>query len=282
MTRRTEDVPRPPRTNGRATAPEAEGHRYSADAVQREIAKDRRYPSRGKPASSTPSCATEAEAQTPSAKPRKTSMRNRATLSPMNLTATKPMTLAEFLAWEERQDLRYEFDGSEPVAMAGGSLAHAAIQRNLALALGSRLRGKPCQFFGSDLKIQAAENSSRYPDGMVICSGLDPTLKIVRNPVVIFEVLSPSTAAADRIVKAREYQATPSVQRYVMLEQERVGATVLVRSQDGWSALILKDDDTLEMPEIGLAIPLAEFYEGLTFEDHPVEDNDNEQTPPAA
>jgi hypothetical protein len=42
MTRRTEDVPRPPRTNGRATAPEAEGHRYSAEAVQREIAKDRR------------------------------------------------------------------------------------------------------------------------------------------------------------------------------------------------------------------------------------------------
>ena len=148
-------------------------------------------------------------------------MRNRATLSPMNLTVRKPMTLAEFLAWEERQEQRYEFDGSEPVAMAGGSLAHAAIQRNLALALGTRLRGKPCQFFGSDLKIQAAENSSRYPDGMVICSGLDPALKIVRNPVVIFEVLSPSTAAADRIVKAREYQATPSVQRYVMLEQER-------------------------------------------------------------
>ena len=99
--------------------------------------------------------------------------------------------------------------------------------------------------------------------------------------MVIFEVLSPSTAAKDRIVKAREYQATPSVQRYVMIEQERIGATVLVRAQDGWSAFILKDDDTLEMPEIGLAIPLAEFYEGLTFEDHAVEDNDN-QTPPAA
>jgi Uma2 family endonuclease len=209
-------------------------------------------------------------------------MRNRATLSPMNLTATKPMTLAEFLAWEERQELRYEFDGSEPVAMAGGSLAHAAIQRNLALALGSRLRGKPCQFFGSDLKIQAAENSSRYPDGMVICSGLDPALKVVRNPVVIFEVLSPSTAAADRIVKAREYQATPSVQRYVMLEQARIGATVHIRAADGWNVLVLKDGDTLALPEIDLAIPLVEFYEGLTFEDHPVEDDDNEQTPPAA
>ena len=199
----------------------------------------------------------------------------------MNLALRNPMTLAEFLEWEERQELRYEFDGFEPVAMAGGSLAHSAIQRNLAMALGNRLRGKPCQFFGSDLKVQAAENSSRYPDGMVLCSDLDQSLKIVRNPVVLFEVLSPSTAGKDRIVKAREYQATPSVQRYVMLEQDRIGATVHVRAADGWSVIVLKDDDTLALPEIGLAIPLAEFYEGLTFEDQPAEDTDNDRSPPA-
>ena len=198
----------------------------------------------------------------------------------MNLAVRKPMSLAEFLEWEERQELRYEFDGVEPSAMTGGSLRHAAIRRNLTMAIGNRLRGKPCQFFGSDLKIQAAENSSRYPDGIVLCSDLDPSLKIVRNPVVIFEVLSPSTAAKDRIVKAREYQATPSVKRYVMLEQDRIGATVHVRAQDGWSVLVLKDDDALDMPEIGLAIPLAEFYEGLAFEAQPVEDDDNERPPP--
>jgi len=104
-------------------------------------------------------------------------------------------------------------------------------------------------------------------------------LKIVRNPVVLFEVLSPSTAGKDRIVKAREYQATPSVQRYVMLEQDRIGATVHVRAADGWSVIVLKDDDTLALPEIGLAIPLAEFYEGLTFEDQPAEDTDNGRRP---
>jgi Uma2 family endonuclease len=86
---------------------------------------------------------------------------------------------------------------------------------------------------------------------MVGCSPVAPAAKVVHDPVVIFELLSPSTAAQDRIVKAREYQATPSFKRYVMLEQERIGATVLVRAQDGWSALILKDDDTLVMPEIG-------------------------------
>ncbi len=200
----------------------------------------------------------------------------------MNLAVRKPMSLAEFLEWEERQELRYEFDGVEPSAMTGGSAAHADIQANLITAFRNRMRGMPCKFYGSDLKVLVADNSSRYPDGMVVCSPVAPNATAVRDPVVIFEVLSPSTAAKDRIVKAREYQATPSVKRYVMLEQERIGATVLVRAQDGWSALILKDDDTLDMPEIGLAIPLAEFYEGLAFEAQPVEDNDNDRPPPAA
>jgi hypothetical protein len=59
----------------------------------------------------------------------------------------------------------------------------------------------------------------------------------------------------------------------------RIGATVHVRVGDGWNVLVLNDDDTLALPEIDLAIPLAEFYEGLIFHDHPVEDNDSEQTP---
>ena len=192
------------------------------------------------------------------------------------------MTLAEFLAWEERQEQRYEFDGVEPVAMTGGAAGHATVQRNLAIALGGRLRGKPCQFYGSDLKIQVAENHIRYPDGMVVCSHVDRSAKVVHDPIAIFEVLSPGAAAKDRIVKAREYQATPSVQRYVILEQARIGATVYVRATHGWNVLVLKDGDTLALPEIDLTIPLAEFYEGLTFDDHPVEENDNDRTFPAA
>jgi Uma2 family endonuclease len=122
----------------------------------------------------------------------------------------------------------------------------------------------------------AAISRSRSPtttSGILTAwSPVDRTAKLVRDPVVIFEVLSPGTAAQDRIVKAREYQATPSVQRYVMLEQDRIVATI--RAQDGWSVLVLKDEDTLAMPEIGLSIPLAEFYEGLEFGTDSVEDND--------
>ena len=187
----------------------------------------------------------------------------------MNLALRKPMTLAEFLEWEERQELRYEFDGVGPVAMTRGTYGHSTIQGNLAAALGARLRGTPCRFQGSDLKFQVAEGHIRYPDGMVICSPVDRAATVVLDPVVVFEVLSPSTTRNDRIVKAREYQATPSVQRYVMLEQDSIGATVYARSRDTWTHEILIADSVLTLPEIGIELPLAELYEGLAFEAEP-------------
>ena len=184
----------------------------------------------------------------------------------MNLAVRRPMTLAEFLEWEDRQPLRYEFDGVGPVAMTGGTYGHSTIQGNLAIAIGGRLRGAPCRFHGSDLKFQVAEGHVRYPDGMVVCSAIDRTASVVYDPVIVFEVLSPSTTRDDRIVKAREYQATPSVQRYVMLEQDSVSATVYARSGATWTHEILVADSLLALPEIGISMPLAELYEGLVFE----------------
>jgi Uma2 family endonuclease len=198
----------------------------------------------------------------------------------MNLALRKPMTLAEFLEWEERQPMRYEFDGVGPVAMAGGSVRHAQIQRNLAFTFTARLRGRPCQFLGSDLKIQTEEDHARYPDGIVICSPLTGSETIVDAPVVIFEVLSPSTTHTDRFVKAREYQRMPSVQRYVMLEQDSVNAVVYARSGETWTHEILIADSVLALPEIGVELPLAELYEGVVFEAKQDSDNTSEGEPP--
>lgn len=128
----------------------------------------------------------------------------------------------------------------------------------LASALTVRLRGEPCRFYGSDLKIQVAEGHIRYPDLMVVCSAVDRKATVVHDPVIVFEVLSPSTGAKDRIVKAREYQATPSVQHYVMLEQDSVGATVYARAGDAWTHEILIAGSILVLPEIGVELPLDE------------------------
>lgn len=172
------------------------------------------------------------------------------------------MTVAEFLAWEERQPFRYEFDGQRPVAMTGGTYAHATIQTNLAIALGGGLRGKPCRFVGNDLKVEVA-GRIRYPDGFVVCSPVANDITVVTDPVVIFEVLSPSTSGTDRIAKNAEYEATPSVKRYVILEQDRIAATVFSRVDGDWVGHVLFEEAVLAMPEIGVEVPLTQFYEGL-------------------
>jgi Uma2 family endonuclease len=123
------------------------------------------------------------------------------------------MSLEAFLAWEERQELRWEFDGFEPVAMTGGTSEHSAIQRNVLIAVGGRLRGKPCQVYTADLKIAVA-GSIRYPDAFVVCSPLPRGTRVVTDPVIVFEVLGPSTASTDIGVKNQENRDTPSIRRY--------------------------------------------------------------------
>lgn len=180
----------------------------------------------------------------------------------MSAAVRRPMTIDEFLAWEERQELRWEFDGFTPVAMTGGTFGHSQIQRNIITALASRLRGKPCQVATSDMKVLAA-GSIRYPDAFVVCTPVPRTATLVTEPVVIFEVLSESTAGIDHFVKNQEYRDTPSVQRYVMLEQDVIGATVFARADNDWVGHVLGEGSVLEMPEIGISVPLIELYEGV-------------------
>ncbi len=179
-------------------------------------------------------------------------------------SALKPWTIETFLAWEERQELRYEFDGIRPIAMTGGTQGHDLIQGNIVTALNIRLRGKPCRVHGSNIKIEVM-GSIRYPDAFVTCAPLVPSSTMAAEPVVIFEVLSKSTAHTDRMAKNREYAGTASVRRYVMLEQTAIEGTMFTRTADGddWIGHILGPDAVLDMPEIGISVPLAEFYAGI-------------------
>jgi Uma2 family endonuclease len=182
----------------------------------------------------------------------------------MNIALRKPWTLPEFLAWEERQDLRYEFDGIRPVAMVGGTAAHNIIILNIAGTLRDRLRGKPCRAFAETVKIEVV-GRIRYPDVVVTCSPVRANATVIPSPVVIFEVLSDSTARMDRTEKNAEYRDTPSVMRYVMLEQDAVQATMFTREGERWVGTLLGADAVIDMPEIGAAISLAEAYEGVPF-----------------
>lgn len=169
----------------------------------------------------------------------------------------KPLTVEEFLACERSQPLRYEFDGTQPVAMTGGTIAADRLARRRLRSLDQRLR-PPCEAFGENVKVLSA-GRVRYPDVKVACGTFDPAGDHV-DPVVVFEVLSSTTEMTDRRVKPAEYAAIPTVMAYVLLAQDRPAVTVLRRA-GGWQAEELAGIwRVLELPEIGLSIPLLELY----------------------
>src|SRR5271166_55276 len=169
-----------------------------------------------------------------------------------------PLTLDEFLDWERSQEQRYEFDGIQPVAMTGGSRVHSLIATRLAAALVFQVK-PPCEAHGPDLKVITTARV-RYPDASVVCSPPNDSDDTV-TPRAVFEVVSPTTALTDRRVKAIEYAAVPSVMVYVLPEQDRPEITVRRRTT-GWEAEHLVGlEVTLDLPEVGVAIPLAFLYD---------------------
>jgi Uma2 family endonuclease len=116
----------------------------------------------------------------------------------MNVGLRKPMTLTEFLALEERQELRFEFNGCEPVDMTGGTIVHDKITFNIQKALDARLAGKPCMPCGPNVKI-LTPGKVRYPDALVTCTQTSPNATVIDEPIVVFEVVSEDTARTNRI-----------------------------------------------------------------------------------
>jgi Uma2 family endonuclease len=191
-------------------------------------------------------------------------MAQRAIQPVMNIAVRQPrMTRDEFLTWVEAQPIRYEFDGFEPVAMVGSSVNHNRIVRNIHASLRTRLRGSGCEPFGPDDGLPTIGDIIRYPDAFISCTKVHGESRVVEGAVIVFEVLSPGNSATDRIIKVREYLAVASVHTYVIVEQNFIGATLLQRHDDTWTATTLTVDDTLRLHRPDIEIAMSELYEGV-------------------
>ncbi len=185
----------------------------------------------------------------------------------MTVALRKPMTQREFFDWAEAQDTRHEFDGVQPVAMTGGTLGHSLLIGNIYRQLANRLAGTGCRPLGPDAGVATVGDTVRYPDAVVTCTKFGREDRVVPNPVVVFEVISPTSIRIDRIVKLHEYQAVPTIRRYVIVEPDTVAVTVLSRDHEGeaFRAAGLAEGATLHLPEVGIEIPVAAIYEGIVF-----------------
>lgn len=170
----------------------------------------------------------------------------------------------DFWRWLQHHEGRYELVDGRIVAMAGGTVTHSNIQTNLILAIGNRLRGGPCRVNGSDILVRTKETGrrGRFPDVNITCER--ETGVLITRPLVLFEILSPDTEITDRSEKLREYQAMPSVMHYVLVAQDAMRVEIYSRDAAGWRYAELEGDTAgLALDPPGVAVPLAEIYEGV-------------------
>lgn len=181
----------------------------------------------------------------------------------MDTALDRPWTTEAFLAWEDRQEGKHEFDGQAVIPMTGGSLAHQRIIWNLGFTLMALLTDRPLMVV-QEIRLRAGKRI-RYPD-VLVCSGpLDQTIKTLADAVAIFEVLSDDTATIDRVDKFIDYADVPSLRNYVLLEQTAVATTLFIREPNGSWIASAYTGGTLTIPGLDIVLPLADLYRGLTF-----------------
>lgn len=176
--------------------------------------------------------------------------------------AYRRVEVDEFLAMDFG-GAKAELDDGIIFMMAGGSPAHARIASNLIIALGQRLRGTGCFPFGSDLATRTGVRSIRYPDVSVYCN--DPNApekddaRLIGDPTVIFEVLSPSTEQNDERAKLPEYRALPGVKAIVLIRLADQTVRLVERTEVGWVDHVAAAED-LRLDVLGITIPHAEIF----------------------
>ncbi len=169
------------------------------------------------------------------------------------------ISIEQYLAFELSSEIKHELVDGQIYAMTGASENHNYIAGNIFSELHNHLKNSSCRPFTSDMKIKTARGNFRYPDVMVVCDKdqEDPYYKT--QPVILIEVISSSTRKVDRKDKLLEYINIPSLQEYLIIEQDFVDIEVFKRSQDWHSThYFLGEEITLE--SIDLTLKVEDVY----------------------
>ncbi|OHC74774.1 MAG: hypothetical protein A3G18_10020 [Rhodospirillales bacterium RIFCSPLOWO2_12_FULL_58_28] len=177
------------------------------------------------------------------------------------------MTVEEFLVWDGDADARYELVGGEVFAMAPPGPGHSKIAFNCGHEIARRLR-PPCGGFSeAGIRIPGRDDAYYQADLAVSCTPPAAGSAHVFDPVVIIEILSPSTAAHDRAIKLPDYRRIPSVKEIILISSDAVKAEQWRRSAETWTVIDVEGKDAvLLLSSIGIEILLGAVYEGVAFE----------------
>jgi Uma2 family endonuclease len=186
----------------------------------------------------------------------------------MSELAEKRMSLDEFLGWDDGTDTRYELIDGVPVAVAPPAEAH----RILAMRLGSRINAalqdrRPCKVQIDAAVLRPDRADSYYvPDIAVTCRANAPDRQAIVDPVLIVEILSPSTERHDRRVKLPIYRQMASIGEILLIDADGHYGELHRRDNDSWVVgLVCGADATLFLASVGLRLAMSELYEGIAI-----------------
>jgi Uma2 family endonuclease len=182
----------------------------------------------------------------------------------MNIAHQERMTADEFVAWAMRQELgRYELIDGAVVRMNPERLAHADVKLNLAIALRAafKLAGLEGHVLGDGMAVRINETTVHEPDALVRCgASLPDDTTILTDPIVVCEVLSPSTGPVDTGMKLLNYFALPSVQHYLVVNTSKRTVLHYARGCDGQPTLRTVSEGKLRLDPPGLTIAIADIF----------------------
>ena len=178
----------------------------------------------------------------------------------------KSWTVAEFDRWHAGQPERWELIGGVPVMMSPPMRPHTTIKGNIFAGLRAKLAGRPCQVYvdGVEVKEQSRKLSA-IPDVVVECDQPATRSPEVKEPIVIVEVISPSSERDDTGRKWRGYRLIPSVQHYLVVEQDEPAVTIHTRTGPFSFAEELVGEGAVELTALGVSLTIDEIYENVDF-----------------
>jgi Uma2 family endonuclease len=194
------------------------------------------------------------------------------------------LTPEEYLELDRASPVRNEYFDGRMYAMAGGTHMHSIIIPNLSSELRMALKERPCLVSVSDARVRASGKLYAYPDIAVVCGQpkyADERRDLLLNPVLIVEVLSPSTESHDRGAKFAQYRKLESLQEYALVSQNEPHVEIFRRQPSGeW---LLSEsagmDASCRFTSVDCTVALAEIYDKVTFDEARALENHLPTTP---
>ena len=182
------------------------------------------------------------------------------------------MSVAEYLARERESEIKHEYVYGAVFEMPGVKRNHSRLEINLTLSLGAQLDPAACEIHSASLQVGVDDEVYYYPDLSVVCGveRLTNDERTLLNPTLVVEITSPSSITRDGGEKLTHYKLIPSLEAFLIIDQQRLRADLHTRELDGWRAQVFTEpSDVIQLPLLNCELPLDALYRGVELEAAP-------------